>query len=238
MMEGAYCHRRPGECPVRHGAGVKFPPRLLISPPGGRFMRGDDVKEDDVPAIAATTMTHLRAVPAGQGPSELEGLFRDHHQQIFRTAYRITGSAVDAEDVLQTIFLRLAASGEGRDLSPSPGGYLHRAAVNAALDLVRVRGRSVSFDAVGSHREFESPAVSPEQEHADSELRQLVRRAVARLGGRAATVFALRYFEGHDNREIAEMLGTSQVVVAVTLHRARTRLRREIGEYLEGHHEA
>jgi DNA-directed RNA polymerase specialized sigma24 family protein len=48
----------------------------------------------------------------------------------------------------------------------------------------------------------------------------------------------LRYYEGYDNKHIAEILGTSQVVVAVTLHRARTRLRKEIGKYLEKHHEA
>ena len=54
----------------------------------------------------------------------------------------------------------------------------------------------------------------------------LIREAVAKLEGRAATVFALRYFEGYDNGRIAEVLGTSQMVVAVTLHRARTRLRK------------
>lgn len=207
-------------------------------------MSGDDVKENDVPATATTTATHLRAVPTPTqtaASGELEGLFRDHHEQIYRTAYRITGSAVDAEDVLQTIFLRLASSKEQRDLSPSPGSYLHRAAVNAALDLMRgrTRSRAVSFESVEPTREFTSSDLNPEEAHAENQLRARVREAVARLGGRAATTFALRYFEGYDNREIAEMLGTSQMVVAVTLHRARTRLRKEIGEYLErGNHEA
>jgi RNA polymerase sigma-70 factor (ECF subfamily) len=44
---------------------------------------------------------------------------------------------------------------------------------------------------------------------------------------------ALKYFEGLGNTEIAELLGTSQMVVAVTLHRARTRLKKEIRKYLE-----
>jgi RNA polymerase sigma-70 factor (ECF subfamily) len=148
---------------------------------------------------------------------------------------------VDAEDVLQTIFLRLASSKEQRDLSPSPGSYLHRAAVNAALDLMRgrTRARSVSIESVEPTREFTSSDLNPEEAHAENQLRARVREAVARLGGRAATTFALRYFEGYDNREIAELLGTSQMVVAVTLHRARTRLRKEIGEILErGNHEA
>jgi RNA polymerase sigma-70 factor, ECF subfamily len=206
-------------------------------------MDGDDVKENDVPATATSTATHLRAVPAPKqtaAAGELENLFRDHHEQIFRTAYRITGSSVDAEDVLQTIFLRLASSKEQRDLSPSPGSYLHRAAVNAALDLMRgrTRSRAVSIESVEPTREFTSSDLNPEESLAEDQLRARVREAVARLGGRAATTFALRYFEGYDNREIAEMLGTSQMVVAVTLHRARTRLRKEIGEYLERNHEA
>ena len=47
----------------------------------------------------------------------------------------------------------------------------------------------------------------------------------------------LKYFEGHSNLEIAEMLGTSQMVIGVLLHRARTRLRKEIVKFQEGHHE-
>ena len=83
-----------------------------------------------------------------------------------------------------------------------------------------------------------SARLSPEASAEDSELRKLIQQAVAQLGKRAAEIFVLRYYEGYDNREIAEMLGTSQMVVAVTLHRARSRMRKEIGEYLEKYHEA
>ena len=139
--------------------------------------------------------------------------------------------------MLQTIFVRLAPNWARRDLSPNPEGYLHRAAVNASLDLIRSRTRanSVSLDVVDFDQS--STSMSPEDDLVDVELRELVRHAVAKLEGRAATAFALRYYEGHDNRQIAEILGTSQLVVAVTLHRARTRLRKEIGSYLEKHHE-
>ena len=175
------------------------------------------------------------------GSSELEdlgALFRDNYKVLFRVAYRLTGSHSDAEDVLQTVFLRLTPNQALRDLSPNPQGYLYRAAVNASVDLLwsRARARNVSLDVVDF--EQSSTASSPEDNFADVELRELIRQGVAKLEGRAATAFALRYFEGYDNNQIAEVLGTSQMVVAVTLHRARTRLRKEIGNYLEKHHEA
>ena len=43
----------------------------------------------------------------GSSTDELEQLFRDHYQLVYRTAYSVTGTHQDAEDVLQTIFLRL-----------------------------------------------------------------------------------------------------------------------------------
>src|SRR5438034_9115418 len=119
----------------------------------------NDEKEVNVPVNA----THLRAIPGGKAPiidaasdvspargsiRDVESLFREHHDRVFRAAHRITGSVVDAEDVLQTVFLRLSRRGnskEGVNLEPSPASYLHRAAINASLDLVRQRGRSQSI---------------------------------------------------------------------------------------------
>jgi RNA polymerase sigma-70 factor, ECF subfamily len=171
-------------------------------------------------------------------PGELESLFRSHHGRIFRTAHRITGSAADAEDVLQTVFLRLIKGQEAYDLSQNPEAYLSRAAINASLDLLRSRTRSklVGIDDVNSES-LASTFRNPEAEHSDRELQTLVRRAVARLGKTAGEMFVLRYYEGHDNQEIARLMGTSSLVVGVTLHRARTKLRKEIGHYLEKHHE-
>ena len=178
----------------------------------------------------------LRPVP--KPPGELEMLFRAHHDRVFRTAHRITGSAADAEDVLQTIFLRLVKSQESHDLSQNPEAYLSRAAINASLDLMRsrVRSRSIGLEDADAG-DLESATKNPETQHVDRELQTLIREAVARLGATAAEMFVLRYYEGYDNHEIAKLMGTSNLVVGVVLHRARTRLRKEIGHYLEKHHE-
>lgn len=171
-------------------------------------------------------------------PSELETLFRAHSGRVFRAAHRITGSAADAEDVLQTVFLRLVKGKEAYDLSENAEAYLSRAAINAALDLMRSRARAkaVRLSEVDADA-LESRLRSPEAEHADRELHTLIRQAVAGLGKTAGEMFVLRYYEGCDNQEIAKLLDTSQMVVGVVLHRARTRLRKEIGHFLEKHHE-
>jgi len=56
---------------------------------------------------------------------------------------------------------------------------------------------------------------------------------VSKLGSTAGQMFALRYFEGLGNAEIAAVMNTSPLVVGVTLHRARARMRKEIGRYLK-----
>jgi len=195
-------------------------------------MTGDSEKENHVPQAAKS----LRALP--DPPGELETLFREHHKHLFRAAHRITGSPADAEDVLQTVFLRLVRSPDAYDLAENPQAYLSRAAINAALDLIRSRGRARSVGLDDAPVELMAVrTASPETQHADRELQKLIREAVGRLGTTAGEMFVLRYYEGYDNQEIAKMLDTSQMVVGVVLHRARTRLRREIGHFLEKHHE-
>ena len=54
--------------------------------------------------------------------ADLERIFQAHHSQVFGTAYRVTGSAQDAEDVLQTVFLRLLRrQRRGRPLARARG---------------------------------------------------------------------------------------------------------------------
>jgi RNA polymerase sigma factor (sigma-70 family) len=66
------------------------------------------------------------------------------------------------------------------------------------------------------------------------EMQDCLRRAFTTLTPRAAEIFALRHIEGLSNAQIADMLGISQMLVAVTLHRARRQLQKEIGSYLGG----
>ena len=160
--------------------------------------------------------------------ADLEVIYREHRQRVLRAAYRITGNAQDAEDVLQTVFMRLARREGGSPLSDSPGGYLHRAAVNAALDIMRSRqsAKATSLDDVEPN--LAGDEVSADRLQDSKEIQQRIRQALTKVTPKAAEMFALRYFEGYGNHEIATMLGASRSTVNVILHRTREKLRDEI----------
>lgn len=158
---------------------------------------------------------------------DLEKLFTAHHDRVFRAAYRVTGNTSDAEDVLQTVFLRLLRHDHDFASVEDAGNYLYRAGVNAALDLVRSR-KSSQAQSLDEHAPPDS-GWKPDRGHHSPELRDRLREAVAQLHPTAAEMFVLRYFEGYDNTEVARLMDTSEGTVAVTLHRTRARLQKELG---------
>jgi RNA polymerase sigma-70 factor (ECF subfamily) len=169
-----------------------------------------------------------------QAPApELAQIYREHHKRVLSAAYRVTGNAQDAEDVLQTIFMRLARREGGSPLSDSPGSYLHRAAINAALDLVRSRhnSRTTSLDDVEPSL-TSAPQSAPDRLQGSGEIRDEIRKALGKISPKSAEVFILRYFEGYGNHEIARMLGASRSTINVILHRTRQKIRDEIAGYL------
>jgi RNA polymerase sigma factor (sigma-70 family) len=178
-------------------------------------------------AIAIPTM------PAVETRQRLSDLFAMHHRRVLMAAYRITGSMADAEDVAQSVFLRLTT---GDELSVNnAGSYLYRAAINGALDLLRRRSSAASeplesASAVAS----QGRGSRPEAEAASGQMLGWLRSALGELSPRAGEMFTLRYVEEMDNREIAALMHTSQAVVAVTLHQARSKLKRRLREMERG----
>lgn len=170
--------------------------------------------------------------PQGQIPEDIEKLFREHSRMVFQTAFRITGSRMEAEDVLQNLFLRLLDREYALQLKSSPAQYLRRAAVNLALDQLRKRKRQVSLEEVSELSAARSS--EPDDRQVSSELAARLRSALARLHPTAAEMFVLRHFEGLSNTEIARLMGTSWGTVAVTLHRTHRRLRKELGSFVGG----
>jgi len=154
-------------------------------------------------------------------PPELGDLYTRYADTVYRTALRVTGSTADAEDVLQTVFLRVLKREEPLDPLRAPEGFLRRSAANAAIDIVRRR----------STWRQESISETPDRLKQDSsaELKQRLRQAIGTLEPRDAEMFVLRYIEGLANGEIAEMYGLEKTTIAVRLHRIRESLKVQLG---------
>ena len=183
--------------------------------------------EERGPVSAAAAAIPIPQASDPPSRDQLSQLFADHHRRVLTAAYRVTGSMADAEDVAQTVFLRLG-SGEGIPLK-NAGSYLYRAAINGALDLLRRRKIAV-VEPIDAAAQIASarPDEAPERAVSARELGVLLRQAISELPPRAAEMFTLRYIEELGNRDIAALMGTSQAVVAVTLHQTRSRLKKKL----------
>jgi RNA polymerase sigma-70 factor (ECF subfamily) len=126
------------------------------------------------------------------------------------------------------VFLRLLRRGRNADFLEKAESYLRRAAINAALDVIRSRKAKMT---VPLPEEASGMPAAPVRADV-TDLRQALARAMAQLKPRQAEIFALRFLEGLSNQQIAETLGISQVLVAVIVHRTRLRLQKELRPYL------
>jgi RNA polymerase sigma-70 factor (ECF subfamily) len=147
-------------------------------------------------------------------------LYERHSDGVFRTALRVTGRPADAEDVLQTVFLRVLSRSDHDEVAARPEAYFRRAAVNAAVDLLRRRAvrAETAYDDRSPHAAIEPSLLLKEQ----------LRRAIATLDSEDAALFLLRHVEGLSNEELSDMFQIEKNNVAVRLHRIRLRLQAEM----------
>src|SRR5262245_21355446 len=119
----------------------------------------------------------------------LEQLFDEHYQLVYRTAYSLTGTVYDAEDVLQTLFLRLLARESPPDLTKDPEPYLYRAAFNLSMDVLQSRRRQVLTDDIESFDKRKTEAAPSPRDQEDIDAR--LHRAIAELQPAAAQIVLL-----------------------------------------------
>ena len=159
-------------------------------------------------------------MPSTTPVAGFDELYERHYEAVFRAALRVTGNPADAEDVLQTVFLRVLARGGDLEDVALPAAYFRRAAVNAAVDVLRrreLRAESV-YDNLAPHAAVHAPVL----------LKERLRRALGILDAEDASLFLLRHVEGLSIEELAGILQMEKNNVSVRLHRIRMRLQAEM----------
>jgi len=156
-----------------------------------------------------------------------DDVYQAFRPRIVRFLQRLVGDA-DAEDLAQEVFLRVSRSlPEFRGESALPT-WIYRIATNAALDRLRQRRARPEMAGVADLAFFESTGAALDALAARREMSDCIRSYIYRLPPSYRDVLALSDLEGMGAREIGDVLGISVGAVKTRLHRARTRLKREM----------
>jgi len=156
-------------------------------------------------------------------------LVERHSRPLFRSAYRITGNSADADDVVQETFLRSYRGLTSYDSRATFATWLHRIAINCALDLIDSRRRREGrIDAGEDLSLLPSPAASPDRVVLGTEMQRAIAAAMDALTGNERTAFVLRHFEGMPLEDIGQILGTRLNATKNTVFRAVRKLRHQL----------
>jgi RNA polymerase sigma-70 factor (ECF subfamily) len=169
---------------------------------------------------------------ARDGNSEaFRALVERHSRAVFRVAQRMTGSAQDAEDVVQETFLKAYKQLGRFESRANFGTWLHRIAVNCSIDLIRSRphresGQDLSdLEQFGGDDRGHTGQASPERLMLSTEVQDRVAAAMASLSQMERAAFVLRHFEGHSIDEISRALGLKTNATKHSVFRAVKKMR-------------
>jgi len=165
--------------------------------------------------------------------TEFERIHDSFRPRVLRYLTRLVGER-DAEDLVQTVMLKVSAGLAGFRHDSSLSTWIYRIATNVAMDRLRVPVREQAQEAEFGVEEGEVPpdsrAPSVETIAIRTEMSACIRDFVDHLPEPYKTVMVLSEMEGFKNAEIAAILGVSLETVKIRLHRARERLRGDLRE--------
>ena len=154
----------------------------------------------------------------------LDALYHRHANQMMALAYRLTGSADEAEDVVQDVFVGLPVALRRYVDRHLFHAWLRTVTTRVALNRMRQRGRRREVPMDGAEEALSARTRdSPER-------RVILAEAIAALPDELRAVFVLREIEGYSHAEIGEIMGIRRGTSEVRLFRAIRLLRRSLGD--------
>ena len=195
---------------------------LMIA--GSRLEPGSAPSSDDTTEL-------LRQAKAGSN-SAFEQILLLHQRQVLMTSLRLLGDLKDAQDAGQEVFLRLFKYLHRFDDTRAFRPWLYRMTVNVCRDIQRKRQKTTMLSLEDIHQRggLMEPVSSLDLE-ADlslSEKRKLVSEALKKLPEKERAAVVLRDIEGLSTREVARILGSSEVTVRSQVSSARIKIKKFI----------
>lgn len=157
-------------------------------------------------------------------------LLGPHIHHLYRTAYRFTGRSEDAEDLVQSLLLRLYPKREELTRVDDLRPWLLRALYNLFVDSVRHSGREPVAGAAGEEliSQLHSPDAGPAETAAQTQLQAHISAGLEQLSVEQRVIVTLHDMEGYNLLEVAQVLDLPIGTVKSRLHRGRARLRESL----------
>jgi RNA polymerase sigma-70 factor (ECF subfamily) len=167
--------------------------------------------------------------PADVGPPDLQTVYDEFQPKIRRYLSRLVGGP-DAADLTQEVFIKVAQALPSFRGESTVSTWIYRIATNTALDRLRSpafrRAARVPLELLPLATE---QPIGIEQDLGRREMNACIRRYIDTLPPPYRSVVVLSEDEGLTNQHIADVLGISLQAVKIRLHRARSRLRDQLG---------
>jgi len=145
---------------------------------------------------------------------------RSRSHTLLRAAQAMTGNRADAEDLLQATLVKAYQSWDRIDDPAALDNYVRRVMVNTHISGWRRRR-------VDEYPTDEIPDSVAEDSTGDTDLRDVMQRAIDRLPRQMRAAVVLRFYDDMTEPEVAEALGVSVGTVKSTVARAVAKLRND-----------
>jgi len=168
---------------------------------------------------------------AADGDLEAFGeLYSIYLAPIYRYVSYQVRDKMTSEDIVEEVFVKAwKAIGTCKGKSQTFSAWLYRIAHNHIVNTLRRMNKRVSLESVEMEIETLTEVTNPEQEVEAKLVRQELSEAMTCLSQNQRQVIILKFIEGLDNREIAQILGKKEGAIRVLQMRALSRLRQELG---------
>ena len=167
----------------------------------------------------------------GGNDEAFRALYDAFERPLYLYLVRFVGSKNDAEDVFQEVWMRMyRLRGEMKTVRKF-SGLLFTVARNLSINALRDRKSQPGISIDASPMEVDLVARSHEVE--ESDMREMLERALMQLPIAQREAFVLREYFGYSYEEIAAITGTAMVTAKTRAWRGRERLRKVIGAWMD-----
>jgi len=185
-----------------------------------QFKHSDDAEEHRVKEL-------IREYKRGNQYAFAE-IVRRYRSQVAALAFKMVTDYDEAADITQNVFVKMSKNVWRFDESKKFYTWLYRITVNASIDYIRKHKRHRHEPLEDYHEQTDGPMNNPEFNYRRHQFHGYLQQATSHLNEKQRSAFVLRDIDGCKIDEVAHIMDMPEATVRWYLHRARSRIRREL----------